>query len=233
MTKDIGSFLHHRPFATLLRPHTDDATIAASTVRAEIRALVTRAALVRDGADLAARLGLQVLPYRWAVAVSAPVNVTNTAANDRYAAQADIGRLTPGLGRLRADYLTSPAEITTHVDSPRHSLRSVTCRRAEACRGHPVDGIHHLGAVALIAVTVTADTQPAAAHTSLITGLARLAAVEQRPDRMRQLDVHRSAGLAIPPAVLLPAICTEPVVQPQAAPSTHRSRTAVPGNRTA
>ncbi|MBG0568200.1 hypothetical protein [Actinoplanes aureus] len=134
MTGTPASSLHHRRFATLIRPSADHASIAAGTVRAEIRALVRRGALNRrDGAGLPARLGLQVLPYRWAVAVSVPV----TALNDRYAVHAGIGQLIAALGRLRTGCLTFPTAITAPADDPaQRSLQSVTSRRVEACRGN-------------------------------------------------------------------------------------------------
>ena len=94
MTRTLESALHHRSFAAPLRPSTDAATLAAGRVRAEIRALVTRGALARrDGPDLLARLGPQVLLYRRAVAV--PVSVTTTAPNDRYASRPASGNSWP------------------------------------------------------------------------------------------------------------------------------------------
>jgi hypothetical protein len=204
MTKDIGSFLHHRPFATLLRPNADDASIAAGTVRAEIRALVTRGALARrDGTDLLARLGLQVLPQRWAVAVSVPVTVTITAPNDRYAVQAGIGQLVAALGRLHAGYLTQPGAITVPTDQPaRRSLTGVTYRRTEACPGYPVGGIYQISADTQLATMVTADTATAAyagAKARLAAELDQLTDIDAHPSRMRHLGTHRFTGLDDPP----------------------------------
>lgn len=203
MTRAVESTLHYRPFATLLRPSPDDTAIAAGNVRAEIRALVLRGALHRrDGDDLLARLGLQVLPYRWAVAVSVPVTVTITAPNDRYAVQAGIGQLVAALGRLRCGYLAQPGAITAPTDHPaRHSLRALTCRRTDACPGYPVGGIYQIAAEALIAIMVSAD-HANAAHTAatarLGADLSRLAGIDVDQKRMRHLGTHRFTGLDDP-----------------------------------
>jgi hypothetical protein len=204
MTRTDESTLHHRPFATLLRPRSDDATIAAGTVRAEIRALVARGALNRrDGTDLLARLGLQVLPYRWAVAVSVPVTVSITAPNDRYAVQAGVGQLVAALGRLRAGYLTQPSAITVPADQPaRRSLTGLTCRRTEACPGYPVGGTYRIGADARLATMVSADSEAAAytaATARLAAELPRLAGIDADVQRMRHLGAHRFTGLDDPP----------------------------------
>ncbi|MCY1141497.1 hypothetical protein OWR29_26165 [Actinoplanes sp. Pm04-4] len=204
MTRTVESALHHRPFATLLRPRSDDTPLPADAVRAEIRALVTRGALGRrDGADLLARLGLQVSPYRWAVAVSVPVSVTITAPNNRYAVQAGIGQLVAALGRLRTGYLTQPGAITAPTDQPaRRSLSGVTYRRTEACPGYPVGGIYQISADAQLATMVSADTATAAyagAIARLAAELDRLTGVDAQPSRMRQLGAHRFTGLDDPP----------------------------------
>jgi hypothetical protein len=204
MTRTHESTLHHRPFATLLRPSTDDATITAGTIRAEIRALVARGALNRrDGTDLLARLGLQVLPDRWAVAVSVPVTVTITAPNNRYAVQAGVGQVVAALGRLRAGYLTQPAAITVPTDQPAHrSLTGLTHRRTEACLGYPVGGIYQISADARPATMVSADSAAAAyaaATARLAAELAQLAGIDADGQRMRHLGAHRFTGLDDPP----------------------------------
>jgi hypothetical protein len=218
MTRTLESALHHRPFATLLRPGTDDATIAAGTAR-EIRALVTRGALNRrDSADLLARLGLQIPPYRWAVAVSMPVTVTITAPNDRYAVQAGIGQLVATLGRLRCGYLTRPAAITAPTDQPAHrSLHGLTCRRTDACPGYPVGGIYQIGADATLATMVSADTAAGAyagATARLTAELTQLTGIDVHQARRRHLGERRFTGLDDPPGTT-PAISREPGVAAQ------------------
>lgn len=204
MTRTDESTLHYRPFATLLRPSTDDNTIAAGTIRAEIRALVSRGALHRrDGTDLLARLGLQVLPYRWAVAVSVPVTVTITAPNNRYAVQAGVGQLVAALGRLHAGYLTQPGAITIPTDQPAHrSLTGLTYRRTESCPGYPVGGIYQISVEARLATMVSADSEAAAyaaATVRLAAELGRLAGIDADVQRMRHLGAHRFTGLDDPP----------------------------------
>jgi hypothetical protein len=185
MTRTDESTLRHRPFATLLRPSTDDATITAGTIRAEIRALVARGALNRrDGTDLLARLGLQVLP-------------------NRYAVQAGVGQVVAALGRLRAGYLTQPAAITVPTDQPAHrSLTGLTHRRTEACLGYPVGGIYQISADARPATMVSADSAAAAyaaATARLAAELAQLDGIDADVQRMRHLGAHRFTGLDDPP----------------------------------
>lgn len=188
--------LYHRPFTVLGQRLGHAASPAADAIRAEVRALISRRAISRrDGDDLLARLGLQTMPYRWAIGATVPAATEVRAPNDRYAARVGTGQLVTVLGRLRTGYLANAERPTDPTDHPAaRSLRHLQVRHTGPCPGYPVGGVYTVTAEVLLAITVTGDdaaTAWTAARTRLTADLDGLTGIGLNTLRLRRTALRR------------------------------------------